>query len=249
MTVFELQKKFNTRVKCIKHLEKVSWGRKPVCPHCKSNRVSKRSSRKFFYHCNKCNKDFTVLYGTIFEGTKMSLPKWFMLIAIMLNARKGISAMNLMRDLGITYKTAWYAAMRVRCAMLDQADMLEGIVEMDESYFGGKPRKRNTLDNVASLGNVNTDEWAGKKRKGHTRGRGAENKVKVVGVVERGKHGKVSLKVQDTLTGADLLKILKRYVKMDNTTVMTDDFKSYKKFDKVIQHYTVNHSKKQYVKY
>ena len=271
MDLITLQEKFNTHIKCIRHLEEVRWGSNPICPHCGADNVTVRGTRRKFknkervgrvyktpsYHCNSCNRDFTVLSGTIFEASKLPLPKWFGLITIMLNARKGISAMNIMRDLGITYKTAWFSAMRVRCAMLDQVRMLEGIVEMDEAYFGGKPRRRNTPDNVANLGyrGIGTDEWKKDKRidkRQFNKGRGTENKVKVVGVVERGvEQGRVAFKVQDSLTGADLLKILKRYVKLKKgeTTVMTDDFKSYKAFDKVINHYTVNHSKKQYVRY
>lgn len=263
MNIFELQEKYNTHIKCVRHLEDVRWGAKPICPHCWADNVTVRGTRRKFkkphtyrayktpsYHCNSCNRDFTVLRGTIFEASKLSLQKWFALIALMLNARKGISAMNLHRDLGITYKTAWFSAMRVRCAMLDQADMLEGIVEIDESYFGGKPRHREPPDNVANLGyqEMKTDEWKVDRRK-FNKGRGTENKVKVVGAVERGEKGRVSLKIQDSLTGDDMLKLLKRYVNTKEATVMTDDFKSYKAFDKVIQHYTVNHSKKEYVKH
>ncbi len=270
MNLFELQEKYNTHIKCIRHLEEVRWGEKPVCTYCGADTTSKRGTVRRFkkprqphdyktprYHCNHCNRDFSVLTGTIFEASKLPLQKWFGLIALMLNARKGISAMNIMRDLGITYKTAWFSAMRVRCAMLDQAQMLEGIVEMDEAYFGGKPRHRNTPDNVANLGyrGMKTDVWKKGKRfdkRKFNKGRGSENKVKVVGIVERGvEKGRVALKVQDSLSGQDLLRILRRYVKMKkgDTTVMTDDFKSYKAFDKVIQHYTVNHSKKEYVKH
>jgi transposase-like protein len=158
--------------------------------------------------------------------------------------------MNIHRNLGITYKTAWYSAMRVRCSMLEQADMLEGIVEMDEVYIGGKPRHRNikTDDSVANLANVTQDDWKKDGRR-FNMGRGTTSKIKVVGVVERGGKGRVAMKVQDSLTGEDLLKILKRYVNTKEAVVMTDDFRSYRVFDKVMQHYTVNHSKKEYVKY
>ncbi len=255
MNIIDLSNKFNTHLRCIRHLENVRWEGMPFCPHCESDSVTPRSKNEErntpMYHCNGCNKDFTVLMGTIFEGSKMPLQKWFMLIALMLNARKGISAMQVSRDLGITYKSAWYSAMRVRCAMLDQADMLEGIVEMDETYIGGKPRHRNTPDNVANLGanEIKEDEWVKVDRRKFNKGRGSENKIKVVGIVERGKEGKVALQIKDSLTGEDLLKMLRKYVNMEDTTVMTDDFSSYKKFDKVIQHYTVNHSKKEYVKH
>ncbi len=263
MNLIQLQQKFNTHLKCVKHLENVRWGNTPICPYCDSDNIYVRGKKRKFkknrtehlyktprYFCNDCRRDFTVLTGTIFEASKMPLNKWFTLIALMLNARKGISAMNLMRDLDVTYKTAWFAAMRVRCAMLDQAGLLEGVVEMDESYFGGKPRHRNTPDNVANLGanEFHTDDWKVDRRK-FNKGRGTD-KVKVVGIVERGKDkGKVALKVQDSLTGADLLRMLKQYVNTKKATVMTDDFRAYNAFDKVIQHYTVNHSNKEYVKH
>src|ERR1700752_1366181 len=121
MNLIKLQQQFNTHSKCIKHLEKVRWGNEPACLHCGSLSITPRKSNKAnigyikkpknrlklkppaqirhtpMYHCNDCNKDFSVLYGTIFEGSKMSLQKWFMLIALMLNARQGISAPNIMR--------------------------------------------------------------------------------------------------------------------------------------------------------
>ena len=259
MDLQTIQEKFNTHLKCVKHLERARWGNEPFCAHgCENSTITVRkgNDKTPKYHCNSCNKDFTVLTGTIFEASKLPLQKWFMIITLMLNARKGISAMQVMRDVGINYKAAWYSAMRVRCAMLDQAYMLEGIVEMDEMYVGGKPRHRNTPTNVANIGytSVETDSWQGDKKKIDKRkfnkGRGSDNKVAVVGIVERGRgEGRVSVKVQDTLTSADLIRLLKRYVKMDSATVMTDDFSSYKAFDKIIQHYTVNHSKKEYVKY
>lgn len=175
--------------------------------------------------------------GTIFEGSKMPLQKWFMLISIMLDAKKGISSAQVSRNLDITYKTAWYSSMRVRCAMLDQGDMLEGIVEMDEVYIGGKPRYRYTnQDNKAVLSTVKSK-----------RGRGT-SKIPVVGIVERDGDKRVVTKVAEDLTSAKLLKMLKRYVKQDKSIVMTDEYKGYKQFDNVIQHLSVNHSKKEYVK-
>ncbi len=278
MNLIELQEKFNTHAKCIKHLEKVRWEGVPYCPHCLNEKITSRALKKKsprgrkrinpvqvrktpLMHCNTCNKDFTVLDGTIFEGSKMPLQKWVMLISLMLDARKGISAANIHRNIGVTYKTAWYSAMRVRCSMLDQADMLEGIVEMDEMYVGGKPRHRykqgKGSDSIANLSKVTENEWRKKKgnenkkfdKRALNKGRGTDNKIKVVGIVERGGKGRVAMKIQDSLTGQDLLKMLKRYVNTKEAIVMTDDFRSYKAFDKVIQHYTVNHSQKEYVKY
>jgi len=241
MNLFSIQKNFNTKTKCIRHLEQVRWDGEPVCPHCENRQVYPRSGRKFYYHCNNCNRDFTVLYGTIFEGTKLSLPKWFMLIGMMLNARKGISAMEIHRHLGVTYKTAWYSAMRVRCAMVDQADMLEGIVEMDEAYIGGKPRKRNIRipDNKAALSNLTLEKDKPK------RGRGTK-KIGVVGIVEREGKKRVSLEIPNRINGKEMLRLLRKYVNEEKAIMITDGANFYDKFDKEIQHLIINH-KERYV--
>ncbi len=241
MNLTQLAVKYNTREKCIKQLEKNRWGKKPCCPRCESKSLTKRK-KSIMWHCNGCNKDFSVLFGTIFENSRMPLPKWFQLIFIMLNAKKGISAMQVSRDLGVTYKTAWYSAMRVRCAMLDWGEMLEGVVEMDETYVGGKPRKRNnkpiTADNVADLGNV-YDRGDNRVK----RGRGTK-KIPVAGIIER--KGRVVAKVMDRLTSKELIALLKKAVKTKESVLMTDDFRAYKKMDEIIERYVINHSAKEY---
>ena len=243
MNLSTLSQNFNTQDKCIAHLEEIRWGNHPTCNHCKSDNVRKRN-KGIMWHCNDCGKDSSVLYDTIFEDSRLQLPKWFQLIFIMLNAKKGISAKQLSRDIGVTYKTAWYSAMRVRCAMLDWGDKLEGIVEMDETYVGGKPRNRSDglphTENTADLANV-----FNKKDDRVKRGRGTK-KVPVVGIVER--KGRVIAKVMSKLTSKNLLEMLKKIVKLDESTLMTDDFPSYKKMDKVIGRLVINHSKKEYVR-
>jgi transposase-like protein len=238
MNIIDIQKKFNTKKKCIAFLEKKKWGRVPVSPFTGNKNVTKREGT-IYYHCNTTNRDFTVLHDTIFEASKMPLPKWFMLIALMLNAKKGISSAQISRQLGITYKSAWYACMRVRCAMVDDGELLEGILEMDETYIGGKPRRRGVKvdPSIANLTTVSTQK--------PKRGRGTD-KIPVVGIVERG--GKVVTKVMDSLTSRDMLAMLKKYVATDKSVMMTDEFKSYKAFDEYLQHLTVNHGKKEYVK-
>ncbi|HTB99574.1 MAG TPA: IS1595 family transposase [Ferruginibacter sp.] len=237
-SVFSINSKFNTKSKCYKHLEKVKWNNTPICPHCDSDRITKRKTRKFYYHCNSCNKDFTVLYGTIFEDSKLPLPKWFMLVSMMLNARKGISAKEISRHLGVTYKTAWYSAMRVRCAMIDEAPLLEGIIEVDEVYIGGKPRKRNqpgvTPDNEANLSNLT-----------NKRGRGTK-KVPVVGFVERGGQKRVITEVAGRLTTKSMLSLLRKYVNEENAIIMSDEARFYNGFDDVVQHLVIKH-KERYV--
>jgi transposase-like protein len=244
MNLTQLSNQFNTNEKCIAQLELVKWGDKPCCAHCGATNVTKRK-KSIKWHCNSCNKDFSALYNTIFESTRLALPKWFQLIFLMLNAKKGISAMQISRDIGVTYKTAWYSAMRVRCAMLDWGEMLEGIVEMDESYVGGKPRKRNnkpyhTPDNVANLSTVYE-----KKDERIKRGRGTK-KVPIAGIIER--KGKVVAKVMNNLTSKELVSLLKKTVNTKDSTLMTDDFTAYKKMDELIERFVINHSQKEYVR-
>jgi len=215
----------------------------PVTQHQRWHRPVTVDWQKNLWHCNDCNKDSSVLYGTIFEESRLPLPKWFQLIFIMLNARKGISAMQIHRDIGVTYKTAWYSAMRVRCAMLDWGEKLEGIVEMDEAYIGGKPRKRNngkSGDNTADLSNVFT-----KDDKRIKRGRGTK-KVPIVGIVER--KGSVIAKVMGRLTSKELLDMLKKTVRIEDSSLMTDDYPAYKKMDEIIERFVINHSAKEYAR-
>lgn len=239
MNIIEINKKYNTKAKCIDYIEKLRWNKSVHCPRCDSKNVLKNKRQLGRYYCYDCKTTFSVLTDTIFENTRLPLPKWFVLIGLTLNAKTGISAKEIKRNVGITYKTAWYGAMRVRCGMIDHCNIeLENIVEMDEAYVGGKP-KRKIPDNQPSVARSNIETEHNK------RGRGT-NKTPVVGIVER--KGKVVLKVIEKLTSRNLLAMLKETVNLDKSIVVTDEFRSYKKFDEVIQHYTIYHSKKQYVK-
>ena len=241
MNIIEINKKFNTKVKCIDYLTKLRWEKSVLCPKCNSSHVLKNKKQVGRYYCYGCKTTFSVLTDTVFENSRLSLPKWFLIIGLTLNAKKGIAAKEIKRNVGVTYKTAWYSAMRVRCAMIDHCNIeLENIVEMDEAYVGGKPKyKKKIADNVPSITKSNIETEPNK------RGRGT-NKTPVVGIVER--KGKVVLKVIQKLTSRNLLAMLKENVKLDSSIVVTDEMKSYKKFDEVIQHYTINHKKKEYVR-
>ncbi len=227
MTLSELHKKYGTQDKCIAYLEKTRWGKQHYCILCGSIKVKKRN-KSIRWHCNDCNRDFSVLYGTIFEDTRLPLPQFFEIIFLMNNAKMGMSAAEISRAVGVKYHTAWYACHRVRCAMINNELRLEGVVEFDEAYMGGKPRKRALPSNTASLARVT-----------EKRGRGTK-KVPVVGAVE--KKGRVYVKIIEKLTSRNLLAMLKQVVKTDESVVITDDFKSYKKFDEQVEHITINHS-------
>jgi len=235
MNLTQLSKNYNTKLKCLNYMEKLRWGKAVTCTKCNSDNVVDLQNQAGRYHCNECKTTFSVLSDTIFEESRLELPTWFQIIGLMLNSKTGISAKEIERDTGITYKTAWYSAMRVRCAMIDHCNIeLQNIVEMDESYFGGKPKKVVVPENEPSLSRVE-----------NKRGRGTK-KTPVVGIVER--NGNIVLKVIEKLTSRNLLAMLNEYVKIENTIVVTDEFSSYKGFDKIVEHLTINHSKKEYVR-
>ena len=114
MTLTYIAKRLNTHKKCVKYLEKERWGNIPICPYCSS----KRSSPKGLRHtCLKCNRSFSVTVGTVFHNSNLPLQKWLMAISIMLSAKKGISALQLSRDLSVNKNTGWFLQMKIRVAM------------------------------------------------------------------------------------------------------------------------------------
>lgn len=230
MNLIEVSKNYNTQAKCLKLLEQLRWGKTVKCTFCESKNVKSIKSEQGRYTCKNCKKSFSVIVGTIFEETRLSLPKWFQIITLMLNAKSGISAKEIQRNLGITYKTAYYACMRIRIGMLIDDTKLNGIIEMDESYFGGKARAKHKIpDDEVSLSTTTTK-----------RGRGT-NKVSVVGMVQR--KGMVKTKVIEKLTKRNLLHMLKTYAKNENSILVTDGFKSYKELESYIDRLEINHSK------
>jgi len=153
MNIIEVYRKFPTHADCLFHLEKARWNHVPVCPYCGSKN-STPMLNELRHHCNACNTSYSVTVGAIFHKTKVDLQKWFLAISLILNAKKGISARQLGRDLEVNKNTAWYMEMRIRKAMTQITDltMLEGIVEMYETYVGGKPRKGDNNDEPPKRG-------------------------------------------------------------------------------------------------
>ena len=162
-------KRWPTREACIRHLESVRWGESPICAYCGSAHVARHRelTREDRWQCWDCRKSFSVTVGTIFHQSHIDLQRWFLLISLMMAAKKGLSSLQASRDLEMRQKTVWSMMHRVRKALVDDGGLLAGIVEMDETYIGGKPRKANRRK----------DDPPG--------GQGVTTKVPVVGAIER----------------------------------------------------------------
>jgi transposase-like protein len=226
MNIIQVYKKYPTQKDCLALLELIRWKNKPICPYCKSPNCTPMPKENR-YHCNSCNTSFSVTVGTIFHKTKVDLQKWLLAISIILNAKKGISARQLARDLEVNKNTAWYMQMRIRKAMFEQRDLFEGIIEADETYIGGK----------------NKNKHKDKKIKG-SQGRNSKDKTPVFGILER--DGKIrAIKVNDVTS-----KTLKRFITENvkkGPNIITDDWKSYNGLDKKYQHMIIAHCKGEYV--
>lgn len=186
MNLTDVAKQFATPEACNDFLEKMRWPEGVECVRCAGKRVSKyvkqASTRtrknaktgeietkpvpaRILYVCLDCKKQFSVTEGTIFNSTHLPIEKWLRAVALMVNAKKGVSALQLQRDLGTAYKTAWYLAMRIRKAMglIELADEtpITGTVEIDETYMGSKKydprRKRARWDKEPVFGLVERD--------------------------------------------------------------------------------------------
>lgn len=235
MNIIQIFKQFPTQKSCIKHLEKLRWGKTPVCVYCGSTNTNPLNQEgRFRHYCNGCCRAFNVTVGTIFHGTHVPLQKWFLLISLMQNAKKGLSACQAARDIEMNRPTVWSMMHRIRKAMNNDNSLLSGIIEMDETYVGGKPRKDNKK---------NDDD---ENNTGNPRGRGTK-KTALVGMVERGGSVKAKSVSKNALNFIDFLKLIRKNINVAESLLVTDEYKAYNRMNKVIPHYSVNHSR-EYVK-
>ncbi len=231
MNILELFNSFKTQEQAVEYLEMVRWKGQPFCPYCGSLTVCRhvsgdRAGQR--WQCQDCSRAFAVTVGTIFHGTHIPLKNWFLTLALMLNAKKSASAYQIARDLGMRRATVWSMMHRVRVAMAgdtDHAQLLHGIVEADETYIGGKPRK----------GNKRGDDQPTKRGRGTT-------KAAIMGVIERG--GRVVAKpaARDKVTGKSLFKFLSKFIDTEASLLITDELPAYQKIGRVMRHARINHS-------
>ncbi len=200
MTITDVFQLYSTDEQCRELLKRLRWPNGIECPRCKSKSVSNISTQKKF-ECVECEYQFSVLSNTIFHDTHLALDKWFLATYLICESRKGHSANQLKRELGISYKTAWYLCHRIRRAMkIAEQPMLDGTVEMDETYVGGK------------------------KRGACIRGRGAEKEV-VIGIRKRG--GDLRFFHAKDAKSATLAEFIRENVSDDVEVMVTDEWSAY----------------------
>ncbi len=236
MNLLDIYKELNTETKCLNFLEHMRWPDGVKCLACDSDRITRitakgKTNRKTgnvgpdrkLYQCNECRFQFTATTGTVYHDTHLPLSKWFLAIALITESKKGISANQLSRALGVQYRTAWHLAHRIRKAMIDaNPPKLSGIVEIDETYIGGKQRGHRSK---------------------------LKNKDVVIGVRERG--GQVRF-VQTPDNKADTVyQVIADNVAKDAEAIMTDESNIYNfkdtQFHKV-RHERIRHKDKIYVR-
>ena len=220
---------FTTNDICKHTIAEARWtDGEAVCPYCGGKHCKMGKDGR--YLCKDCRRKFNVTVGTIFENTKLPLRKWFMAMYLISSHKKGVSSLQIMRDINVTQKTAWFLLHKIRglYGITDEI-ALDGEVEMDEMYLGGSE--------------INKHE--SKKTEG-TQGRSTKTKTPIFGMIQRGGNV-VAMKVDDT-KGATLMPIVSQFVESGATTY-TDEANIYHKLsENGYEHLFVNHSQREYVR-
>ncbi|WP_420573036.1 IS1595 family transposase [Kordia sp.] len=225
-SVLDLIKAFPNQQACIDHLELLRWNGNVVSPFDSTSKVYNCKGNK--YKCKNTGKYFNVKTNTIFDNTKIDLQKWFLAIWLVTSHKKGISSLQLGRDLDITQKSAWFMLQRIRnCFGIDNDAQLDNEVEVDETYVGGKNKNRH----------------ANKKVKG-SQGRSAKDKTPVVGMVER--NGKLTARKVENVKSETLTREIIKNVK-ESAKLYSDEWLGYKGVNRIYDHSIVKHNQNQYV--
>ena len=218
-TMEQFNKKYPDDDACLRDIFYRKYSLQAKCSKCGNPFKYYRVRERKCYACQYCGNQVFPLANTIFEKSDTSLRSWFYAIFLFSVSKNGVSAKELQRQLGVTYKCAWRIANKVRLLFGDDVKMLGNVVEVDETYVGGKHQGK--------------------------RGRGSENKTPIVGIAER--KGAVTAKVTLNTRRSTVMPIIKEHVNI-NAEIMTDEFLTYQNLSKCgYKHQTVNHGRGQYV--
>ena len=233
MNIIEIMERFPNQESCVEFLESIRFKDGAYCPLCGSTHVAKRNDSHNHvgrWNCHDCKSTFKAVQGTVFHGTKIPLQKWFLAITIMANAKKSLSSCQLSRDINVTQQSSLYMMHRIRAEMASKNDiLLQGVIEADETYVGGKPRKPNKRDDDDKPENQNP------------RGRGTA-KAPVIGAVER--DGNVVAQPQDDLSGKGILNFIMNSIKPDESVLITDEYQAYNATNNFVKREVIKHQER-----
>jgi transposase-like protein len=218
MDLPKLIEQYGTEDKCIEALEQLRWPNGVTCPKCESTEIGRVKTRNLF-QCNGCEYQFSVRVGTVLQDSKLPLWKWFLATFLLIEAKKGMSANQLSRTLGVTTKTGWYLCHRIRAAMDPDTHKLTGTVEADEFYVGGTIRGRGR--------------------------RYTRNKTAVIGVIQREGQVRLATSPQTHVTTQIVADFINENVAAD-AVLYTDANQAYNHIRKT--HRIVNHHQGEWVR-